>query len=695
MTLRTRHFPANSDRPLRNTSPERASPTEPPTIYGAWLASREIPEENGTYLVPGATRSLTMKNLHLAIYVTRTCTYDLLKILWGLNPFRTTVMMLMNIVRSLLPALRGYSQAMIIDELQVLVVSGNFTWCRILYLISTEALRRVIEGWLDTFAASNENLVFCSAQSFIEYKQMEQRLRLDVPSLADPTVRALLQESDLFVRSFGGSGAFGFLSPLDVIHIFSLLTEIISHFFVIASLTRGAFHVGILVLSIVSIVLPLFLSWLSAPRDSNEPVVSECEARISNRQEWLRNLAYSDAYRPEIELFGLSDWILESWSRARKTIIFLQRSSNAQNHSVIDQFELRNLVHVLQNIPLLLLFPSSSATLGSSTAYHNSIQSLVYAFRNLLTTTRMIFQGVFLMSAFTAGMTLKPMLNPEREDLVDYTSIHGGASIRASGLSYTYPGCSEPALKNVTFSLEAGQTLAVVGYNGSGKSTLARILLRIDDFDQGTLLVNEVDIRRYNPAVYHSHLSAVFQGFSKFGTTVIENVGLGSIEKLGSRLAIKTAIRFAEAEALIESLPNGLKTMLETSEFESMSYSGTMNCGTSQRHGLSGGEWQRIALARAFMRANEPGVNLLLFDEPSSALDARAQKQIFDSLEKVSRSPSGERQKTVIFITHRLSTARRADKIAVMDNGTISEFGSHDELMEKNGLYASLYRASV
>ena len=176
------------------------------------------------------------------------------------------------------------------------------------------------------------------------------------------------------------------------------------------------------------------------------------------------------------------------------------------------------------------------------------------------------------------------------------------------GLSYTYPGCSEPALKNVNFSLQAGETLAVVGYNGSGiymycciciffftgmtgKSTLARILLRIVDHDKGSLLVNGVNVRRYNPAEYHRHLSAVFQDFSKFSSTVKENVGLGNVEKIGYRPAIETAIRLAEADTLVESLPNGIKTMLETPGFEAVSYPGMVGFGNSpQRHGLSGGE---------------------------------------------------------------------------------------------------------
>jgi len=128
-------------------------------------------------------------------------------------------MMALNIIRSLFPAFRGYSQALIVDELQSLIASDNFTWTRLLYLLSTEVFRRILEGCLDSFATSNENIVTGSARFFIEYKQMEQRVRLDVPTLDDPIVRSLLQESDLFVRSFSGSG-FGLLSPLDFIRIF-------------------------------------------------------------------------------------------------------------------------------------------------------------------------------------------------------------------------------------------------------------------------------------------------------------------------------------------------------------------------------------------------------------------------------------------------------------------------------------------
>ncbi|TFK73008.1 P-loop containing nucleoside triphosphate hydrolase protein [Pluteus cervinus] len=673
------------------------SPAPPPdSVYDLWLASRELPAQRGSYFVPGTQRPLNLANARLAYTLTHRCTLDLFKVLWGLNPFRTTLMMTLQVVRSLFPAFRGYSQALIIDELQSLIASGSFTWFRLFCLVSSELLRRSVESALDSFAAANEDVVVESARFYIEHKQLEHRVRLDVPTLSDPIVRDLLQESDLFARSFYGGG-FGLLSPLDFVHIISLITEIISHIFLIYSLTNGAIHLCILTLSILSATLPLLISRLGISFEHPEPVCPTQEARAAERQERMRHLAYSDVHRPEVALFGLERWILKSWADARQMASSSGLSSSWRDSSVMSRINFSEFMFALQNIPLVLLLQTSSASLGSLSAYRSSIQSVVYAIGNLMATSKMAFQGLFLMSAFCASMELRPRLQPKDEDAVTYRSMpNGGMSIVVKGLSYTYPGMSEPALKDISFTLQPGETLAIVGYNGSGKSTLAKILLRIIDFEKGALFVNGVDIRRLNPSEYHQHITTVFQSFSKFNSTVTENVGLGYVDKMESKPAVERAVRLAEADGVVSSLPDGLRTILDTPGFDTISYPGGFSNHQSPHHsGLSGGEWQRIALARAFMRANEPDVDLLVFDEPTSSLDAHAQKQIFDTIQKISRSPSGEPRKNVIFITHRLAIARRADKIAMMENGIISEFGSHEALLQKNGSYAALYQASI
>ena len=185
----------------------------------------------------------------------------------------------------------------------------------------------------------------------MEYQQLEQRVRLDVPTLADPVVRDLLQESDLFAHSFSGGG-FGLLSPLDFIHILSLTTEIISHILLIISLTRGAAHFGVLLLSICSALLPFLVMWCRCPPRDTDPPYNVREARAANRQERMRNFAYSDVHRAEIALFGLSDWILKSWSAAHNIVSSSEQPQNLQD-SLLSRLNVSDVMFALQNVRLI------------------------------------------------------------------------------------------------------------------------------------------------------------------------------------------------------------------------------------------------------------------------------------------------------------------------------------------------------
>jgi len=273
-----------------------------------------------------------------------------------------------------------------------------------------------------------------------------------------------------------------------------------------------------------------------------------------------------------------------------------------------------------------------------------------------------------------------------------------GMKIEARDLSFTYPGREKPTLRNINLTIEPGEVVAIVGFNGGGKSTLMNVLLRLYDFQSGSLYINDQDCRKYDPSDIQRHCTALFQTAAKYtNQSVKENTGVGKVELIDSDPAITAALENGGARPFVDPLPRGLDTKLEFGGYGSYSnpsipsdlpgYGRGYAPSQQDRVTLSGGQWQRIAISRAFMRADTS--DLWLVDEGSASLDPQAQTEFFERLVR-SRA---DRSKTIIFITHTMSTVRWADKIAVVDNGTIAEFGSHKDLMLRNGAYAQLHRA--
>jgi len=195
-----------------------------------------------------------------------------------------------------------------------------------------------------------------SVRFFVEYQQIAQRLRLDIPTLSDPIVRDCLQESDLFVKSFNGMGGFGLLSPFDFVQILAQISELASYLWVLLTLTGGSSHIGALLLSILSALLPLFLNRCGLSPSHPDNAYSSKEARTAERQEKLRNLAYNDTHRPEVLLFGLGPWILHSWACARKSMMYHERLSPLNQSTlpqILHQINVSDLLFALQNVSCL------------------------------------------------------------------------------------------------------------------------------------------------------------------------------------------------------------------------------------------------------------------------------------------------------------------------------------------------------
>lgn len=240
--------------------------------------------------------------------------------------------------------------------------------------------------------------------------------------------------------------------------------------------------------------------------------------------------------------------------------------------------------------------------------------------------------------------------------------------IRFENVSFTYPGSSKPALRNISLHLKPREKLAIVGENGSGKTTLIKLLTRLYTPDSGRIFLDGLDLQEWDVDVLRRRIGVIFQNFVRYQFTVGENIGVGDVEHLENKIQWKTAAEKGMAQSFIEQLPQSFQTQL-----------GRWFKGGQE---LSGGQWQKIALSRAFMRSQ---ADILVLDEPTSAIDAQAEFEIFNHFRTITQN------QMVLLISHRFSTVRMADKILVIENGEVIEQGTHEELLQLGGRYAKLF----
>lgn len=488
----------------------------------------------------------------------------------------------------------------------------------------------------------------------VKCKIMDKAKEIDIASFDMPD----------FYEKFENANREAGMRPIQVVRsTFSIVSTLISAISFIVILAAVAWFAPLVVI-LLSLPSAIITFWY---RKKNFRYMRH-HSKERRQMSYYSDMLVNKDMVKELRLFGLSDTFIVNYNK-----VFNRYFAGIKN--LIVHENAWNVIIALVSTTVncaLFLFIAYTVTVGSGqigdySLYTGALTSIATCVATLVTTTSSIYEGTLFIDNMIVFMNEKrkiiPTLTPARS-----VERHVGHTIEFKNVSFRYPGTNRDVLKNISFKVNAGDTVVLVGLNGAGKTTLLKLLTRLYDPTDGCILLDGQDIREYNIDELYAMFGAIFQDFGKYAFTVNENISFGEITKPIDYDAVRAAARASSAEDFISHLPRGYETSLMR---------------VFEQDGIepSIGQWQKLAIARAFYSDSD----ILILDEPTASLDAIAEQEIFNQFDLL------RKDKTTFFVSHRLSSATIATKILVLDRGVLVEEGTHPELMKKQGIYHKLF----
>ncbi len=545
---------------------------------------------------------------------------------------------------------------LVIDMIQTSAGGGD-----ILPLVKLVAVTSLIElffMWLNTLSSAKTGVGFTYIRLMIIKERIAKTLRMDYEALETPEMLDRLQKAK---RATAGDweGVQGMMTYMQV-----MLTQIISVITAVAIMT--SFDVKmIFVIAVLSYVQFLFFEYI---RKKDKREMWDAMMPHWRKLEYMETVTTDFSYAKDIRLFGMKKFLadkqrevydeeLRHWVKSRQYWIYNSLFSHGISLA-------RDLIITIWLVCGVLY---NGLSIGNFTLYLAGAKTFSSAVSEILQALSALRERSAHTDDYRSFMDI-----PESDDK-DTSPIPKSDRyvFTFENVSFRYKGQDKYALKNVNITLGAGEKLAVVGLNGAGKSTFIKLLLRLYDVTEGRILMNGTDIRKFDRGEYYKLFSPAFQDVTVFACPMAENVSMKAPADTDKEEAERN-IRDAGLGEKLDKLEKGIDT-----ELLKVLYDDGVD--------LSGGEKQKLALARALYKKSD----VIVLDEPTAALDALAEYRLYKSFDAL----VGKR--TAVYISHRLSSTRFCDRVAMFNEGELTEIGTHEELMEKNGDYAEMFRVQA
>jgi ATP-binding cassette subfamily B protein len=557
-----------------------------------------------------------------------------------------------RILVSLLPLALFWVSKLIIDTIyRILTTHQSVAGTRLWWLVGAEFGIAVSTAILGRLIDYLDALLAGKYMHYISVRVMEHAASLDLIAYEDPVFydrleRARVQATDrlYMIQAIG-----------------RLIQQVITT--ITLSVSIMLFSPWLLLLLVVG-VIPAFVgethfAFLGYAKNFRQ-------TPTRRQLDYLRILGGSKEAAKELKLFGLKNFLTNRFE-GLSTQVYEEDVALARRKAGIGSVlsAIGTGGYYTAYIFAVWRTVTGAFSFGTLTFLANAIRDASSNLQQTFSTLSTIADQALFLTDLIAFFEMRPTIRSKPNALPAPRPIQRGFEFR--NVSFRYPGGGRLVLNKLNFTLRPGERVALIGENGEGKTTIVKLITRLYDPFEGQVLLDGVDLREYDLEDLYREIGVIFQDFMRYEMTARENIAVGRIEQVKNLELLQQSAQKSLADQVVERLPSQYDQML------GRRFDGGVD--------LSGGEWQKVALARAYLR----DAQVLILDEPTSALDARSEYEVFQRFAELTTG------KMALFISHRFSTVRMADRIVVLENGRIAEEGNHDQLTALGGRYAEMF----